>query len=59
MSDVTCSQVNGIVIGEHPPRFVLYDDPITAIKPYTSCPEKVSECPVSNSSSLTMEDAIQ
>ncbi len=49
--DVTCSQVIGIAIDEHPPSFVAYDGPTTAAEPYTQCPEKVFECPVINAPS--------
>ena len=59
VDDVTCSKVSGIVIGEHPQsvRFVAYDEPNTAMKSYTQCSEKVSECPVYKT--MTMENAIQ
>ena len=46
----------GIRYNEHPPSIVAYDEPDTAVKQYMQCPEKVSECPVKNRSSLTMEN---
>ncbi len=59
MNDVTCNQVIGILETEHPPKIVEYDEPNTALKPYTQCSEKVSVCPVSNASSLIMKNAIE
>ena len=56
--DVTCSQSNGIAEGNPPPSFVAYDKPTTTVKPYTQCPEKGSECPVNNASTMTMENTI-
>ena len=47
------------MVDEHPPTFVAYDEATTVVKPYTQCPEKVSECVANNVSSLTMENTIQ
>ena len=59
MDDITCSQANGILEAEHPPKIVEYDESATAVKLYTECPEKVSECPMRNVSTMTMENALQ
>ena len=49
----------GILWDELPPKIVAYDKPTIAVKPYTQCSEKVSECPMSNAYSWNFEKALQ
>ena len=49
----------GLLLEGRPPKIVAYDQSTTAVKLYTQCPDKVSECPIRNVSTMTMENALQ
>ena len=49
----------GLLLEELPPKIVAYDESTTTVKQYTQCAEKVSECPMRNVSTMTMENALQ